>query len=244
VQLQARGQSHELVLSQDRLAAQMTAGPGTVTGEAQIASALGIWGYSSEGRLQEMWLPSGERLCLGSGGSGRKGDGVWASGGQTDHQYDDHGVLRAILHPNGIRTVFHRMPRTSIVYAVSTGSVALYEYDRKGRLSKVRYDSGDYVVLSYGRSGAPSRSTTAVGWMEFGHDRNGRMSRIRFCTGMDAEFSYGADGHPALVSIVGMVPDTLTAAQAVTSAVWQWIVLEPSRRLRDSVLQEEDSVPF
>lgn len=233
---QSAGQIHELPLVSDRLKVDLLVDRVSSDSGTRLVSPLGLWTYSSDGRLADMFLPHGDRLYLRRGAD--KQDMIlWSSQGQTGYQSDKSGVLASVLYINGTRSVFRRVPGTRDVYRVNAANVSLFQYDDNGRLVKFRDDNGRYAVFSYERSGAATGVRTASGWMKVFYDNNSRLCEIRLSGGAACRLSYGGDGCPVSVSLRKMAPDALAVVLTFANCLWQWTSLKTSLRLEDTVTE-------
>jgi YD repeat-containing protein len=237
VLFQCRGDVQEFFYKAQRLDINLI--PCQEEGHARLEflSALGLWAYSAEGALSEMFLPDGERLCVRSR-SATGGIAFWDSSGETSYQYDKEGVLSNVLYPNGVRAVWRRGAEKGQAYCVSPDGVVLYQYGREGRLVKVRAAEGQYAVFSYDRRGKVKKVATSSGWVQLRHDGAGRLQRVRFSSGFSACLFYGAAACPSSVSLRGTGPYTLSAALTSMRTVWQWTGMRASLRLEDSTFRE------
>ena len=237
VLLQTTSQLHELVLSCHSVDMDLMSNDDRTAGQFRLTSPLGIWVYSSEGRLSEMVLPNGERFCLPHGAAGRE-ESFWGTAGQTLCRYDKDGILAAVLYPNGTRSVFQRVPGSHNVYLASASGVAIYQYDRNGQLVKIRADNGEHVLFGYNRRGAVNNIATSVGWIRLHHDDTARLCAVRFSTGASAELRYGMGAYPLSVSLRKIAPNGFAAVISLVLNIWQWTALKPTLRLEDRILKE------
>jgi YD repeat-containing protein len=204
---------------------------------SQIASsALGLWKYGQDGRLLEIFTPSGERLCFFSQ---KDMDIHWSILGKTVYEYDEFGALASFTHPNGTRSVFFRVPDTRNVLLVNIGGVLLYQYDRYGRLIKIREDDGQYTIFSYNERNSVIKATFSEGEVQFIYDGEERLCKIVSVKDRwIAIISYANGNFPSTARIDTAQADPLGSVIAFDAAIWQWTALRRVLRLEDKALKE------